>query len=146
MIDLDKFQVDLATSLKLVAEFPIQMKMVEVRQGRTVVEWMIPSELLDELTSLLCSENGQAILAVHQISDVVVDGRPPAERHAVRPCTEFVLWFIHIVSMQLKRLLDIFDEGGPVDENMLQCVKNVNSCNKVHYYNIIHLYSQSLFY
>lgn len=85
LIDLDKFRVDLATSLNLVAEFPIQMIMVEVRQGRTVVEWMIPSELLEDVTSLLCSEIGQTILAVHQISDVFVDGRPPAERHAVRP-------------------------------------------------------------
>lgn len=37
----------------------------------------------------------------------------------------------NIAYIQLKQLLDIFDEEGPVDEDALLHVRNVNTCNKV---------------
>lgn len=84
LVALDDFRVNMTSCLNLPAECAIQIIDLQLKLGRTVVEWRIPYELLEDLTSFFCSEVGQSVLVGHHIGDVVIDGRPPMERQAVR--------------------------------------------------------------
>ena len=84
LIALDSFCEDIISNLKLQAECAFQIIMIDLKHGRTVVQWIIPYELLEVMTSFLCNEVGQAILMDHHVKDVVIDGRPVMERWAVR--------------------------------------------------------------
>lgn len=83
LAELDSFRTDVAFSMSLPAQCAIQIIMISRRQGRTVVDWIIPSELLEDMTSFLCSDFGQTTLAKYNVRDVEIDGRPPLERQAV---------------------------------------------------------------
>ena len=82
LVELESFRFDVVSRMNL----PIQcaLQIIAIKQESMVeVEWRIPSELLEDMTTFFCSDDGQSIVARHHITHVVIDGRHPMERQAV---------------------------------------------------------------
>ena len=84
LIELENFRVDVVSCMKLPNECALQIIAIDSKNdSAVVVEWRTPSELLEDMNSYFCSEDGQSAISRHNISDVVIDGRHPMERQAV---------------------------------------------------------------